>query len=70
MALSAKCPRIVTRPDVERALVLWIYSMEEKGESVTGPMLCVKWEKFEDSFNVPENEQLKGDGWIASFCKT
>jgi hypothetical protein len=45
MALSAKRPRIAMRPDVERALVLWIYSMEEKSESVTGPMLRVKREK-------------------------
>jgi hypothetical protein len=29
-ALSSKCPRIVTRPDVERALVIWLRSMEEK----------------------------------------
>ena len=43
--------------------------MEEKGESVTGPMLRVKWEKFEDSLKVPENEQLKGEGWVANFCK-
>lgn len=42
MALSSKHPRVVTRPDVERALILWVRSMEEKGETVTGPMLCVK----------------------------
>lgn len=68
-ALLAKRPRIVTRPDVERALVLWICSMEEKGESVTGPMLCVKREKFEDCLKVPKNERLKGEGWVANFCK-
>ena len=34
-ALSAKRARIVTRPDVERALVLWVYYMMEKGETVS-----------------------------------
>jgi hypothetical protein len=43
--------------------------MEEKGETVTGPMLRVKREKFEDNFNVPKDERLKGEGWIALFCK-
>ena len=41
-ALSSKRPRVVTRPDVERALVLWVKHMEEKGETVNGPMLQVK----------------------------
>src|SRR6267154_3338267 len=38
-ALSAKRPRVVTRPDVERALVLWVQHMEHKGETVTSHML-------------------------------
>ena len=41
-ALSGKCPRAVTSPEVERALVLWVWHMEEKGESVSGPMLHKK----------------------------
>jgi hypothetical protein len=41
-ALSSKRPRIVTRPDVDRALFLWIKQMEEKGEHVNGPMLKEK----------------------------
>jgi hypothetical protein len=44
--------------------------MEEKGETVTGPMLRVKREKFEDNFDVPKDKWLKGKGWIAPFCKT
>jgi hypothetical protein len=68
-ALSSKCPCVVTRPDVERALVLWMGHMEEKGESVTGLMLKVKRLKFEEEFNVPEEEQLSVDGWIVPFCK-
>jgi hypothetical protein len=69
-ALSSKRPRIVTRPDVERALVLWFRHMEEKRETVTGPMLREKRKRFEEDFNVPENECLTGDGWVTSFCKT
>jgi hypothetical protein len=68
-ALSSKRPRIVTRPDVERALVLWIAHMQENKEAVTGPMLWVKRKKFEEMLNVPEDEQLLGEGWVPSFCK-
>ena len=69
-ALSLKHPRVVTRPDVERALVLWVRHMEEKGETVNGPMLKAKRLKFEEQFDVPEVEHLSGDGWIVLFCKT
>jgi len=40
-ALSAKHLRIVTRPDVERALVLWICSMEERVKVWQGR--CFVW---------------------------
>lgn len=68
-ALSSKHARIVTRPDVERALILWVKHMEEKGETVNGPMLKAKRSKFEEQFDVPELERLPGDGWILPFCK-
>lgn len=38
-ALSMKHPQIVVRPDVEKALYLWVKSMEGKGEQVNGPHL-------------------------------
>jgi hypothetical protein len=38
-ALSLKRPHVVTRPDVERALILCVRHMGEKGETVNGPML-------------------------------
>jgi Tc5 transposase DNA-binding domain len=68
-ALSSKCPHTVTRPDVEKALVVWVQQMENKGEMVSGPMLQAKQARFEDEFDVPERERLPGDGWVASFCK-
>jgi hypothetical protein len=68
-ALSSKRPRVVTRPDIERALVLWIAHMQENKETVTGPMLREKRKRFEELLNVPENEQLPGEGWVQSFCK-
>ncbi|KAH7929555.1 DDE-domain-containing protein [Leucogyrophana mollusca] len=68
-ALSGKRARIVTRPDVEKALVLWVRHMEEKGETVNGPMLREKRKRFEDELNVPQNERLTGEGWLAPFCK-
>ena len=69
-ALSSKRPRIVTRPDIERAVYLWHLHMESKGETVTGPMLREKRARFEDEFDVPEKERLTGEGWLHSFCKT
>jgi hypothetical protein len=38
-ALSGKRPRVVTRPDVEMALVLWVKHMEEKGDQCW----CQRW---------------------------
>jgi len=43
--------------------------MAEKGESVTGPMLLTKREKYEKNLGVPEEEQLKSDGWVLKICK-
>ncbi len=60
----------MTRPDIERALVLWIAHMQENRETMTGPMLQAKCKRFEQMLNVPENEQLSGEGWVPSFCKT
>ena len=68
-ALSYKRPGIVTRPDVEHALVLWVKHMEEKRETINGPMLREKRKRFEEEFNVPADECL-GDGWVPSLCKT
>ncbi|KAJ7861115.1 hypothetical protein B0H14DRAFT_3619970, partial [Mycena olivaceomarginata] len=62
-ALSMKQERVVTRPDVERALVLWVEHMvEEKGETVTGDMLMEKRARFEEQFDVPEEQRLKNKG--------
>lgn len=66
-ALSSKWPRMVTNPQVEQALLLWVKHMEKKGEVVNGPMLIAKRTKFEESLDVAENERLKGNGWIGSF---
>ena len=68
-ALSGKKAWILTRPDVERALFLWVKHMEEKLEHVTGAMLVAKRAKFEDKLGVPDAEQLKSDGWVQGFCK-
>ncbi|KIK72707.1 hypothetical protein PAXRUDRAFT_180073, partial [Paxillus rubicundulus Ve08.2h10] len=67
-ALSSKQPQIFTWPNVEKALFLWVMHMEQKGEQVNGPMPKEKRSWFEVLFNVPEEEQLSGEGWIASFC--
>ena len=67
-ALSSKRPHIVTSPDVDHALWLWVQKMSQKGEIVNGPMLMAKQEWFEGALNVPEAERLHGAGWIQSFC--
>jgi hypothetical protein len=65
--LSAKRARITTRPDVERALYLWVLHMTEKNELVSGPMLLAKRAALEEKMGVPEEERLKGSGWLSSF---
>jgi hypothetical protein len=70
-ALSSKRPRVVTRPDVERAVLLWFRSMQEHGETVSGLMLSEKRTRFEKLLEVPDEERLGGSmGWVASFCRT
>jgi len=69
MALSSKRVRVVTRPDVERALVLWIRHIEEMGETYTGDMLQSKRRRFEIMLQVPEEQRLSGKGWIHPFCR-
>ncbi|KIK77214.1 hypothetical protein PAXRUDRAFT_167499 [Paxillus rubicundulus Ve08.2h10] len=63
-ALASKRPWVVTRPDVECTLVLWVQDMEQKGETVSGPMLREKKKRFEDKFQVPEAEKLLGESWV------
>ncbi|KAJ6622038.1 hypothetical protein B0H10DRAFT_2015070 [Mycena sp. CBHHK59/15] len=58
-ALSMKRDRVVTRPDVERALVLWVDHMGAKGETVTGDMLIEKRARFETEFHVPDEQRLR-----------
>ncbi|KAF8976762.1 hypothetical protein BDQ17DRAFT_1339502 [Cyathus striatus] len=58
-ALSGKRVHVITCPDVEKALVLWVYHMQEKGEHVTSAMLVAKRSKFEDLFDVPNEERYK-----------
>src|SRR5260370_31775559 len=55
-ALSCKWPHIVTRPDVDRALWLWVQQMDRKGEVVNSHMLMAKQEVFEKALDVPEDE--------------
>jgi Tc5 transposase DNA-binding domain len=69
-ALSAKRTRVVTRPDVEMALVKWVRHMEERGEHVSGPMLIAKCKKFEGALDVPVEERLTSTGWVTNFCRT
>lgn len=68
-ALSSKRARIVTRPDVEKALIFWVKHMERKREQVTGPMLAAKRTTFEVTLNVPVDERMSSNGWISKFCK-
>ena len=67
-ALSSKQPRIITRPDVDCALWLWVGHMEQKRELVNGGMLVAKRAVYEEAFCVPEDERLPRPGWVQSFC--
>jgi hypothetical protein len=61
-ALSTKRAQVVTRPDVEKALVLWVGHIEQKCETVTSPILEAKCVKFEDAMNMPEDKRLQSGG--------
>lgn len=68
--LDSKRPFVVTNPLVNDALYLWTQSMNNKGETVSGPMLQAKREIFEDRFDVPEEERLASSkSWIGPFCQ-
>ena len=67
--MSTKHEHIVTCPDVDRALYLWVKSMEARSEIVTGSMLCTKQRFFEQELRVPEEAWLPGEGWLISFKK-
>lgn len=69
-ALSAKRARVVTRPDVERALWIWQQGMESQNQPVTGHMLVEMRRRVEDKLGVPLEERMNGNGWVASFKKT
>ena len=68
-ALSSKWARIVMWPDIEEALWLWVQHMEQKWETVTGPILVEKCARFEDALKVPECERLRSDGWVQKFLQ-
>lgn len=69
--LSSKRDRVVTRPDVERALALWVTEMNKKNETVSERMLMEKRRRFEVHFEVPENERMADSmGWLQSFKTT
>ncbi|THV02306.1 DDE-domain-containing protein [Dendrothele bispora CBS 962.96] len=68
--LLSKRVRVVSSPEVEKALWYWCQSMEAKGEHYTGPMLLEKRCRFEDQFNVPQNSRPTTEGRIQSFKKT
>ena len=68
-ALSSKQPRSITRPDVDRALWLWVGHMAKKQEVVNSGMLIAKRAAFEGALNVPDDERLPGPGWVQSFCR-
>ena len=62
-ALSSKHIHIVTRPDVEEALWLWVEHMERKQETVSQPMLIEEGAQFEDMLNILESQRLCSSGW-------
>ena len=68
-AVLTRHEHIVTHPDVDWALYLWVKSMEAKSKVVTGSMLCTKSRFFEQELRVPEEVWLQGAGWLASYKK-
>ncbi len=59
-ALSSKRPHIITRPDVDRALWLWVQHMEQKREVVNSRMLIAKRVVFEGAIECPRRPRPGG----------
>jgi hypothetical protein len=68
-ALSSKQPRIVTRPDVEKALILWFQGMEKKGKTVSGPMLQTKRQVFEERLGFQMTSVCQGMDGLHPFAE-
>ena len=68
-ALSSKRARIVTRPDVDKALWMWVQDRMSKSQTVSGLELSEKRKIFEEKFKVPEGERLSETGWQQAFYK-
>ncbi|KAJ7614174.1 hypothetical protein FB45DRAFT_697418, partial [Roridomyces roridus] len=60
--LSMKRARVVTSPEVDKALGLWVQDMERKRHTVTGPMLIEQRKRFEVALDIPEEQRLTGGG--------
>ncbi|KAJ7721136.1 hypothetical protein B0H16DRAFT_1234494, partial [Mycena metata] len=60
--LSMKRARVVTSPEVDKALGLWTQDMEQKRRTVTGAMLIEQRKRFEEALNIPEEQRLTGTG--------
>ena len=68
-ALSSKRARVVTRPDVDQALWMWVQDRMTKSRTVSGLELDGKRKIFEERFKVPETERLSETGWQQAFYK-
>jgi len=68
-ALSSKHACIVTRPDVDQALWMWVQDCMSKSRTVSGPELSEKRKIFEVKFKVPEMEWLSETSWQQAFYK-
>ncbi|KAJ7215372.1 hypothetical protein GGX14DRAFT_312813, partial [Mycena pura] len=56
--LSMKRARVVTSPEVDKALGLWVRDMEQKRRTVMGPMLIEQRKRFEEALDIPEEQRL------------
>ena len=51
---------------------LWLFDwgLWRRNKRLNGKMLVKKRKRFEEKFNMLKNEQLEGESWVQSFCKT
>lgn len=68
-ALSRERARVVTSPEVDKALSLWAQDMEQKRRNITGAILIEQRKRFEAALKIPEDQRLTGTGWLDSFKK-
>jgi hypothetical protein len=66
--ISYKQPLRVTLPQVDTALIQWVYERLRRGVRLTGDVICEQARQFCNTFEIPTHNRLKfTHGWLDHF---